>query len=361
MKSLMARERNRFAALVAVALCLTVLLGWMSRSVLIPTLMSLFLTYLLSPIVNRIERSTKLGRNIIVAVLVALTFGLMVFGVVRLVPVVYEQISHVVSLIPLAFQLIEVQWLPWLRELIHEFGFQSIDEWMNTLSLTEIIRQVGMKSGAAVGKIWGAAPQIAVYLVTLSLIPVITFFLLADIKSLKSTLTDLVPPDVRPLMRDLMKRFNSALSAVIVGQIIVASVMGVIYMIGFSVIGLSSALIIGAIAGLCRLVPYLDVVVGSALCAVVVLTDFQNWIQVIAVVCVFVVAQLVDAMMLTPRIIGTRAGLHPGLVILSMFVLSDWFGIWGVLLAVPFVALLRVVVVTYVELYRSSNLYSGHR
>jgi len=47
------------------------------------------------------------------------------------------------------------------RSRKHEFGFQSIDEWMNTLSLTEIIRQVGMKSGAAVGKIWGAAPQIA--------------------------------------------------------------------------------------------------------------------------------------------------------------------------------------------------------
>ncbi|RYZ62159.1 MAG: AI-2E family transporter, partial [Proteobacteria bacterium] len=113
--------------------------------------------------------------------------------------------------------------------------------------------------------------------------------------------------------------------------------------IGFTVIGVPSGVAIGALAGLCRLVPYLDIFVGLLLCTIVILTQGSGLGIFIAAIIVIGVVQALDGAIVTPRIIGDRAGLHPVAVIASVYAFGSQFGLLGVLLAVPVVAATVVI------------------
>ena len=170
-------------------------------------------------------------------------------------------------------------------------------------------------------------------------------------------LQKIVPVDLIRPVGVFRRRINRALQSVITGQAMVAASLALLYVIGLTVVGLQSAVAIGVVAGLCRLVPYLDVVVGAALSVIVIVSDFHGWGQVAAVALVFLIVQVIDGMYITPRIIGEKIGLHPAVVILSVFAFADWFGFWGVLMVIPVIAVGKVVLTTVLPYYRASRAY----
>ena len=127
------------------------------------------------------------------------------------------------------------------------------------------------------------------------------------------------------------------------------------------VFGFPFAISIAIVAGICRVVPYLDVVVGGLLSLIVILSNFENYGQVIGIVAVFGVVQAADGMFITPRIIGERVGIHPIVVILSVLALGDWFGFWGVLLAIPAVAVGKILAGALLPYYKRSHVYLGRQ
>ena len=140
----------------------------------------------------------------------------------------------------------------------------------------------------------------------------------------------------------------------------VAGILAVLYILGFSIIGLQGAFAIGLIAGACRIINYLDVIVGGTLSLMVILSDFQGIGQLLAVAGVFLVVQSVDGMFITPRVIGDRVGLHPVLVIVSILSFGDLFGFWGVLLAIPVLAVAKVLWFSTKPFYLASRPYMGN-
>jgi predicted PurR-regulated permease PerM len=169
----------------------------------------------------------------------------------------------------------------------------------------------------------------------------------------------IVPADIRHSTLELGRRLNAALSAVITGQFIIATTMGLIYMTGLGVIGLNSGVAIGAVAGVCRLVPYLDLIVGLSLSLIVILTDFTSWSQLIAMLSVFAAGQTFDGMFLTPKIIGNRVGMHPLVVIIAVITFADWFGLLGILMAMPLAAVCSIIVSELLKIYRASSFFRG--
>jgi predicted PurR-regulated permease PerM len=129
------------------------------------------------------------------------------------------------------------------------------------------------------------------------------------------------------------------------GQLIVALLMGVLFAIGFTLIGLRYGFVLGLMLGLLNIIPYLGSMVGLAVC--VPLAFFQEGgglTKAILVLVVFTVVQLLEGNLLTPRIVGQRTGLHPLVVIVSFFFWSTALpGIFGMILAVPLTAFLLVV------------------
>ncbi len=162
-------------------------------------------------------------------------------------------------------------------------------------------------------------------------------------------------------VKDVAVSVDHTLRNVIKGQITVAGILTLMYVIGFGLVnilfGFPSAIAIAIVAGVCRIVPYLDIFVGLVLSGIVITSNFQNWGQVIGVVGVIAVVQLIDGMYITPRVVGERVGLHPLIVILSVLAFADWFGFWGVLLAIPTVAVAKIVFMSLMPLYRSSQVF----
>ena len=138
---------------------------------------------------------------------------------------------------------------------------------------------------------------------------------------------------------------------------IVAAILAVLYVVGLSFIGLPQAVAIGVVAGICRMIPYLDVVVGGGLSLIVLLADFQGATQLLSVAIVFLVVQAIDGLLITPRVVGERVGLHPMVVITSVLAFANWFGFWGVLVALPVVAIVKALLVTARPFYLASQLY----
>jgi predicted PurR-regulated permease PerM len=148
------------------------------------------------------------------------------------------------------------------------------------------------------------------------------------------------------------------LAGFIRGQLLVMSALSLIYTVGLMIIGVELALLLGVIAGVVSFVPYLGLIVGVVLSGLAALLQFGDWMPVVYVVIVFSVAQMIEGMVLTPRFVGERIGLHPVAVIFAVLAGGQLFGFTGVLLALPVAAVVVVLLKHAHERYVSSDLYS---
>lgn len=142
------------------------------------------------------------------------------------------------------------------------------------------------------------------------------------------------------------------------GQLMVMFSLAVIYTLGLSMIGLELALLLGVIAGLVSFVPYLGLIVGILLAGLAAFFQFGDWLPVLQVAIVFAVAQAIEGMVLTPRFVGERIGLHPVAVIFAVLAGGQLFGFTGVLLALPAAAVVMVLLRHAHQRYLDSQLYS---
>jgi predicted PurR-regulated permease PerM len=148
------------------------------------------------------------------------------------------------------------------------------------------------------------------------------------------------------------------LAAFIRGQLMVMFALATIYTVGLSFIGLELALLLGVIAGIVSFVPYLGLIVGISLAGAAAFLQFNEWLPVIWVAVVFGVAQAIEGMVLTPRFVGERIGLHPVAVIFAVLAGGQLFGFTGVLLALPVAAVIMVLLRHAHQRYLDSELYS---
>jgi len=134
--------------------------------------------------------------------------------------------------------------------------------------------------------------------------------------------------------------------------------LAIIYTIGLTAVGLELALLLGVIAGIVSFVPYLGLIVGIGLSGIAAFFQFHEWVPVLMVAGVFGFAQVLEGMVLTPRFVGERIGLHPVAVLFSVMAGAQLFGFIGVLLALPVAAVVMVLLRHTHKRYMDSELYA---
>lgn len=334
--------RGRGFTFLLILFLIVALIGFVYQSLMVSLALSLFFTYLLAPLVRSLESRTHLGRMSSASLVLAALLAFLTVIVALLLPVIYREMMGLLRLLPQAFD--------YASGLVEPLKLYVVRRgWIELSTIEEVVREFSLfsqftdQAQSALEKLWAATPTLLGGVLNVLLVPLLTFFLLTDLEVISGALRRLTPPDLRTSMNALRERVDRTLRSVLKGQVIVAFTLGVLYMIGFSLVGLQSALAIGAIAGVCRIVPYMDVVVGGLLSLVVIVTGTGGFAQAIGVLIVFVFVQSLDGMLITPRVVGERAGLHPGVVIASVLAFGDWFGVFGVLIAIPLVAIAVVV------------------
>ncbi len=153
---------------------------------------------------------------------------------------------------------------------------------------------------------------------------------------------------------------NRSTAGFVRGQGTLCLVLGLIYAVGLTVVGLNFGILIGIFAGLISFIPYVGSMVGLVLSVGVAFVQFwPDWPWIVAVACVFFFGQFVEGNILQPRLVGKSVGLHPVWLMFALFAFGALFGFVGLLIAVPAAAAVAVLVRFAVARYLQSPMYQG--
>lgn len=329
---------RRFLQLCSALFLVLLMLCYLYKSIMLGLVCSAVIAYIFMPPVNYLCERLPVRRKTLVGILILMVVTVLGFAAILGIPFIYQELLNIVKMIPEAMSYGERLAQPlieWLRhsKLVPE---EAIEAGIRKLDLLQNMN-VGM-AGDTLHQLFTRTPKVLELAFNLAMVPLLTYMMLAEKDDLRSLIKIWTPSDLHALIRIFLARIDQVLRAVVKGQFLVALVLSALYMAGFSLIELPSGIAIGAIAGICRVVPYLDVMVGLCLSIIVILTQGSGLAVFLGVLVVVAVVQSLDGMIITPRIIGDRAGLHPIVVIASVFCFGSWFGLLGVLLAVPVVA-----------------------
>lgn len=347
------KEISFFPMLVVLLLCggLIYLLG----SILTPFVAGALLAYLADPLVTQFMRLrlSRTASSIIVFVLLSV---LMVFLILLLIPLVQKQIAALVEVIPNSIAWIQNTIMPWMQQ---NLGFNA--ELVNIAALKKVLAENLTNAGGAVDwalhKVLMSGEKIIEFFMNLILIPVVTFYLLCDWNKVINGLRNLIPRSSEPTVTKLVTECDSVLGAFFRGQFLVMLALGAIYSIGLTMIGLRVGVIIGLVAGILTIVPYLGSIIGVVTASIAAFLQFGTFSSVLLVGLVFIIGHLIEHVFLTPKLVGDRIGLHPVAVIFAILTGGTLFGFFGVLLALPVAAVIMVWVRYWHSRYQHSQLY----
>ncbi len=172
--------------------------------------------------------------------------------------------------------------------------------------------------------------------------PVVAFYLLMDLPTLREKAVAVVPERLQSEVAHVSRKLGTAVGGFIRGQVVVALIVGVMTSIGFRMIGLPFWLLIGMIAGFLNIIPFVGPWVGGTLGVLVGLTETDVRTAFLAAL-VAVVVQQIDNHFITPNVLRATVRLHPATIIFVLLIGGTLAGIWGVLLAVPVTAVIKIV------------------
>ena len=346
----------RWLAVAAVVVWLLLLLG----PILTPFVLGALLGWLGDPLADRMQRR-GLSRNLAVAIVYGAMVLVIVVALLILVPLLERQIVTLINAAPEYRDWILQTALPWVEgktglDLVGWLDSERVTEWVKTHWA-----QAGGFAAAVFGYVSRSGVAMLAWVANIVLVPILTFYFLRDWDLLVARVGSLIPRDHLGTVSRLARESNDVLGAFLRGQFLVMLALGAIYAIGLQLVGLKLGILIGMIAGLISFIPYLGATTGVVLAVVAALVQAQGFdLQLLLMVgSVFVVGQLLESYVLTPRIVGDKIGLHPMAVIFAIMAGGQLFGFVGMLLALPVAAVANVMLRFASERYRQSDLYTG--
>ena len=331
------------------------ILLYLLNEILSPFLIGIAIAYLGDPLVDRLEE-WKLSRAVAVT-LVFLVLTTVFVGVVLIVlPLLVGEVAALIRQLPALLAWLQQTGSPLLSET---FGVDPFDFDLGELkkNLAENWRQAGNVAGVVLREVSQSGLALMAALANLVLIPVVAFYLMRDWDDVMARLRALLPRDKEPYFVRMVTECDDVLSAFLRGQLLIMLLLGIVYAVGLMIVGLDLALLIGLLAGLASIVPYLGFVVGFGAAAIAALFQFGDVFALVWVLGVFGVGQALEGMVLTPLLVGDRIGLHPVAVIFAIMAGGQLFGLVGVLLALPVAAVIMVFVRHLHERYLDSEYY----
>ena len=340
---------------VLVFLAAVVLFFYLLEPILTPFLVGALLAYLGDPLADRLE-AAGLGRSLAVSIVFFVMSLVIILVLLISVPLIGRQLDLLAAKVPEWLQGLQQTVIPWLQQRldlpkdslpIAQFKTVLSDNWGTA---SDLLVQVW-------GQLAGSSMTLIAVLANLALIPVVTFYLLRDWDVLMTRIRDLLPRSIESTVVKLGTECDEILGAFIRGQLLVMLALGCIYSLGLWTVGLDLALILGVIAGLASIVPYMGFIVGIVAAGVAAWFQFHQWMPLVWVALVFGIGQLLEGMVLTPLLVGDRIGLHPVAVIFAIMAGGQLAGFSGVLLALPVAAVVMVLLRYLHSNYKSSQLY----
>ncbi len=341
----------------------------LTTGVLAAFVLAFVLAYVLDPTVDRLERA-RLPRSLAILVLSLPVIGVLALLVFLGVPALADQIQSLIRRVPDALEQI-AGWIEGLRVGILGIDLPFVDEEdlarrLRGISPAAVISYLEAQQAEIAGQAWRAVLGLGRGLGTVFTIlgyvvltPVLTFYLLRDWDALVERISSYVPRPRYDRWSAFMRDYDHLLSRYLRGQLLAAAIVGVLTWIGLWIAGFPYSGLVGAVAGVFNIVPYLGLVVSLVPALIIAVISGSFLTSVLKVAIVFAIVQFLDGNILGPRIVGESVGLHPVWVILAIATAGFFFGFVGLLLALPAAILVKLLAQAGSARYRESTLYLG--
>lgn len=321
-------------------------------SILAPFLVAFAIAYILDPAADALERR-RVPRGLAVAILIVPVLGGLGLAIAFGIPALAKQAGELVEQIPKA--LTEgAAWLQHLRLRVERMNlpFLSGGAVADQLQLDQerIATFIRTQQQEIIKRLWGTVLGVGRgfgFIITLVgyvvLVPVLVIYLLRDFNRITARLGELIPAARRDRWLAFAREYDHLLSRFLRGQVIAALIVGLLTWIGLLIAGFPYSGLVGAIAGVFNLVPYLGLIVSILPVLIIALLSGAFIASLVKAGIVFFIVQLIDSTITGPRIVGGSVGLHPVWVILALAVGSFFFGLVGLLLAIPAAVLIKLL------------------
>jgi predicted PurR-regulated permease PerM len=328
---------------------------YLLRPILTPFVAAGILAYLCAPLMNWLS-ARKVPRAAAALLVMLLLLGALVSFMLVLVPVMQREISMFSMRLPALIEDLRVKIMPFLQQYLH-LDVQWDGEALRNMLTVQWQQSAGNVADKVLPWLGGGSAALLNLLMNAVLLPVVLFYLLRDWPLLLESIEGLVPRRWNRLASQIAADADAVLSEFLRGQVVVMLVMSLFYVTGLWFVGLQFALPIGLVAGMLVFIPYVGMITGLVLATLASAAQFTSWGSVLVVWAVFGSGQLLEGMVVTPRLVGERIGLHPLAVIFALLAFGQMFGFFGVLLALPLSAVLLVGLRHARAHYLSSPLY----
>ncbi|MGK7652510.1 AI-2E family transporter [Roseovarius sp. B08] len=335
---------------VAIAMFLVVM--WFLGDVILPFVLGGAVAYFLDPVADRIE-SMGASRAVAVALITLVAICIFVIMALLVIPTLVNQTANLIDIAPQLFNDLQNFLTARFPDLVDQDS--TLRQSLATIGTT--IQERGGQVVETVLASLGSLVNVAVLLV---IVPVVAFYLLYDWDRMIAEIDRLLPREHAPIIRHLARDIDATLASFIRGMGTVCLILGTYYAVALMLVGLQFGLVVGAIAGLITFIPYVGALIGGVLAIGLALFQFWgDWLSIGLVAGIFVLGQVVEGNILTPKLVGDSVGLHPVWLLFALSVFGALFGFVGMLVAVPVAAAIGVLMRFAVRQYLDSALYQG--
>ena len=350
----------------AIAAAVFLAMLWVLGDVILPFVLGSAIAYFLDPLADRLEAMglSRVVSTVIISLLAVLVFT---FAALAIVPLLIQQAVALVDVAPSLFEN--------LRNFLTT-RFPSIMDQNSMIgqTLQNLGQRVQEYGGALVGTLLSSAMSVINVLMLLVIVPVVAFYMLLDWDRMVAVVDSMLPRDHAPAIRQLAREIDNTLASFIRGMGTVCLILGTYYAVALAAAGLNFGLVIGAIAGLLTFIPYVGALIGGGLAIGLALFQFwggsevvdgetivhaTNWFRIALVAGIFVLGQVLEGNVITPKLVGESVGLHPVWLLFALSAFGTMFGFVGMLVAVPVAAAIGVVVRFFLGYYKGGRLYMG--
>lgn len=312
--------------------------------VLLPFLVSFVIAYMLAPIVDFFQHKCRLKNRVLsVIVTLVLAVGIVVGAVAALTPAISREMTTLSkSAKEFAANFDADKYLP-------EHASEQLTEFLSNTDFTDIlsnpeiqqtIKNLVPKLGSWISSGLSTLAGLAVVFVCLLYI----IFLLIDYEKISKNWANYVPERYRHNIQTLMSDLDKHMNGYFRGQALIASIVGILFAIGFQIIGLPMGIAMGLIIGVFNLIPYMQAL-GIPPCILLGLiqsaeTGRPVWVIALCITAVFCIVQSIQDLVLTPKIMGNVTGMGPAMILLCLSIWGSLLGIVGMIIALPITTLL---------------------
>lgn len=325
-----------------ILLCAGVLVNRLS-SVLFPFLLAWLMAYLMYPLLSFFQYKLRMKNRILAIFATLITvFGLITLALFFLLPPVISEIQKAYIII---------------NKMISEsqLGFdippailESVQNFLSNITIKDFdfnnIDQLVKSVLPQVWKILSGAGSIVMNVFLAFMVLLYLIFILKDYEKISNNWIELIPKHYRPFILQVGEDLKIGMNKYFRGQALIAFIVSILFSVGFSIISLPLGIVLGLIAGLMNMVPYLQTVtiIPALMLAAIKASEYhQNFLLVaVSVLVVYAVVQVIEDVILTPKIMGKATGLNPAIILLSLSVWGSLFGMVGMILALPMTTLI---------------------